>query len=211
MDGEREENIDTDPAHCRQNAALLIRNASASPMVGNSTAQWMRLSAAASAPSRTLPRAMCTTGSPFPSEGPPEVPDPPLVKAIWLGGVGGTSLIFAGGIAMGHNTLLPAWAFFHGAGATASALKKNAFETVMHAGICKKDTFDTFLTPLFLTLHLPALSLNSPISLPRPLHNFPCCHPQVSPCIGMHPHTGPLRRDPLPCLPSSCDHVNKSR
>jgi hypothetical protein len=135
-------------------------------MIGSSTAPWMRLSAAASRPSRTLSRAMCTTGSPFPSEGPPEVPDPPLVKAIWLGGVGGTSLIFAGGIAMGHNTLLPAWAFFHGAGATASALKKNAFETVMHAGICKKDTFLTPLLPSPFTCPLPHSTRPSPCPAP---------------------------------------------
>eukprot|EP00283_Hemiselmis_rufescens_P015281 CAMPEP_0173441244 /NCGR_PEP_ID=MMETSP1357-20121228/23855_1 /TAXON_ID=77926 /ORGANISM="Hemiselmis rufescens, Strain PCC563" /LENGTH=200 /DNA_ID=CAMNT_0014406813 /DNA_START=72 /DNA_END=674 /DNA_ORIENTATION=- len=68
-------------------------------------------------------------------EGPPEVPDSPLVKAIWMGGMGGTTAIFAGGIAVGHNTLLPAWAFFHAAGASASACKQNAFETVMHGGI----------------------------------------------------------------------------
>lgn len=93
-----------------------------------------RIAALAKAP-QPFSRPMCTT-SPFPQDH-NEVPDPPIVKAVWIGGVGGTTLLFAGGIVIGQNTLLPAWAFFHGAGATASALKSNLFETAMHAAMCE--------------------------------------------------------------------------
>lgn len=57
------------------------------------------------------------------------------VKAVWLTAVGGTTAIFGGGIFMGQNLLIPAWAWFHCCGATASGLKRQSFEVFMHCAM----------------------------------------------------------------------------
>ncbi|EKX43504.1 hypothetical protein GUITHDRAFT_153282 [Guillardia theta CCMP2712] len=57
----------------------------------------------------------------------------PMVRNAWIATLTCTSAMFGGGIALGYNTLLPAWATFHAGGVVACSLKKQPFEIAMHA------------------------------------------------------------------------------
>eukprot|EP00960_Hanusia_phi_P048131 758780-Hanusia_phi.AAC.1 len=56
----------------------------------------------------------------------------PMVRNAWIATLTSTSAIFGGGVVLGYNTLLPAWATFHAGGVVACSLKKQPFEIAMH-------------------------------------------------------------------------------
>ena len=58
-----------------------------------------------------------------------------LAKFMWITSIVGSASIFGGGLITGHETLFPAWAFFHGCGASASLIQRQPFEVFMHCSI----------------------------------------------------------------------------